>query len=274
MIYEKAYAKINIALEVGPVEEDGYHSVQNIMVPIDLYDELFFQKSAEDIIESSKEIEENICLKAVKLFKQKFNITDCVSITLNKNIPIMAGLAGGSSDAAATLRGVNRLFEVNATYDDLYELACKLGSDVPFFLRIQTALCTGHGDKILPLDVNFSNLSFLIVKPNFGLSTKEVYQNYQWEGISKNVAIQRLLDAIQDRDMDLIDECIFNDLEDTALKMSPALADIFHKIEGLSYVPHISGSGPSIFILNAKTVDLENIKALDSSLELHLCHTI
>lgn len=274
MIYEKAYAKINIALEVGPMEEDGYHTVQNLMVPIDLYDDLFFQKSLEDVVESSIEIEDEICLKAIKLFKDKFQIEECVAITLNKNIPIMAGLAGGSSDAAATLRGLNRLFEVNASYEELYELACELGSDVPFFLKVQAAMCTGHGDVIEPLEMNISNLSFLIVKPNFGLSTKEVYEHYEWDGISKQATIQKLIEAVQNRDIELMDEYIFNDLEATALKMSPNLADIFHKIEGLSYIPHISGSGPSIFILDAKSIDLENIKALDSSLELFLCHTI
>ena len=274
MIYEKAFAKIKLALEVGQLEEDGYHSVQNLMVPIDLYDELFFQKSIQDTIECEVSIEDNICLKAIKLFKEKFNINQCVSITLSKNIPIMAGLAGGSSDAAATLRGLNRLFETKATYEDLYELACQLGSDVPFFLKVQTAMCTGHGEIIQPLDIYLGNIPFLIIKPAFGLSTKEIYQNYHWSGISKNTMIQKLITAIQEKDFDLMDEYIFNDLQEVALTTSPELAEVFHKIEGLSYVPHVSGSGPSIFILNAKTIDMENIKALDDSLEFYLCHTI
>lgn len=273
MIFEKAYAKINLALEVGK-EVDNYHEVQNLMVPIDLYDELFFEKSTEDFIECEEDITENICLKAIELFKEKFLIKEYVHITLHKKIPIMAGLAGGSSDAAATLRGLNRLFEVDASYEDLYEIACQLGSDVPFFLRNQTALCTGRGEIIEPVDIDFKGISLLIIKPDFGLSTKEVYDNYIYNGISKNVELQNLLEAIKNKDYDEIDKWIFNDLQETALRLSPALAELFQKIDNLSYIPHISGSGPTIFLLNAKYVDLENIKVLDDTLTLHLCHTI
>lgn len=273
MIYEKAYAKINLALEVGKVV-DGYHQVQNLMIPVDLYDEIFLQKAVEDTMECEEVIENNICLKALELFKEKFQIQEGVSITLNKHIPIMAGLAGGSSDAAATLRGLNRLFEVNASYEDLYELACKLGSDVPFFLRNQTALCTGRGEIVTPLELNFKNIPFLIIKPSFGLSTKEVYAQYHYDGISKAISIQNLISAIKEKDFDAIDQMIFNDLQATALDLSPELSTLFQKIDALSYVPHISGSGPSIFIVNAKAVDLENIKSLDGTISLFLCHTI
>ena len=273
MIYEKAFAKVNLALEVGK-EVDGYHEVQNLMVPINLYDEVFIEKAYEDSLDCEIEIEDNICLKALQLFKEKFHIEEFVHITLNKNIPVMAGLAGGSSDAAATLRGLNRLFEVEASPEDLYEIACMLGSDVPFFLTSHTALCTGRGEIIQPLDIDFQDVPFLIIKPNFGLSTKEVYQNYVYDGISKNVELENLLAAIKNKDFDEIDQWIFNDLESTALRLSPELEEIYRKIEGLSYVPHISGSGPTIFILDAKYVDLENIKALDDTLTLHLCHTI
>ncbi|MCI9653470.1 MAG: 4-(cytidine 5'-diphospho)-2-C-methyl-D-erythritol kinase [Acholeplasmatales bacterium] len=273
MIYEKAFAKINLALEVGK-EIDGYHQVQNLMVPIDLYDELFFQKAERDSIECDASIDDNICLRAVKLFKEHFSITSGVFITLNKKIPIMAGLAGGSSDAAATLRGLNRLFETNASQEELYAMACKLGSDVPFFLNVQSAMCTGRGEVVTPIDLDFKNVPFLIVKPDFGLSTKEVYKNYVFHGVSKNITIQKLIEAIKMKNFDLIDEYIFNDLESTALRICPQLAEVFQKIDSLSYIPHISGSGPSIYILNAKTVDLENIKALDAKLSLFLCHTI
>lgn len=273
MVYEKAFAKLNLALEVGK-EVDGYHQVQNLMIPINLYDELFFQKDIEDHIDCEVEIEENICLKAIKIFKERFNIEENVSITLTKRIPIMAGLAGGSSDAAATLRGLNRLFEVNASYEELYELACELGSDVPFFLTIQSAMCTGRGEIITPLDLDFKDVTILIIKPNFGLSTKEVYDNYVYDGISKNIDIQNLIEALKAKDFDKIDEYIFNDLESVALKLSPELMELYKKIDSLSYVPHITGSGPTIFILNAKAVDLENIKELDDSLLLHICHTL
>ncbi|MCM1131389.1 MAG: 4-(cytidine 5'-diphospho)-2-C-methyl-D-erythritol kinase [Roseburia sp.] len=273
MIFEKAYAKINLALGVGK-EADGYHEVENLMVPIDLYDELFFEKTIEDSLECEEDIPNNICLKAIHLFKEKFLIKECVHITLHKKIPIMAGLAGGSSDAAATLRGLNRLFEVDASYEDLYEIASQLGSDVPFFLRNQIALCTGRGEIIEPVDIDFKGISLLLIKPDFGLSTKEVYDNYVYNGISKKVELQNLLEAIKNKDYDEIDKWIFNDLQETALRLSPALTELFQKIYNLSYIPHISGSGPTIFLLDAKYVDLENVKALDDTLTLYLCHTI
>ncbi|MDE6660250.1 MAG: 4-(cytidine 5'-diphospho)-2-C-methyl-D-erythritol kinase, partial [Anaeroplasmataceae bacterium] len=250
MIYEKAFAKVNLALEVGK-EIDGYHEVKNLMIPINLYDEVFLEKGYEDSIDCDVEIQDNICLKAIKLFKEKFQIKEYVHITLNKNIPIMAGLAGGSSDAAATLRGLNRLFDINANTKDLYDIACELGSDVPFFLDSQAAICTGRGEIVTPVDIDFQGIPFLIIKPNFGLSTKEVYQNYVYDGISKNVELENLLTAIKEKDFDEIDQWIFNDLEATALKLSPELEELYRKIEGLSYVPHISGSGPTIFIIDA-----------------------
>ena len=168
MIYEKAYAKINLALEVKE-KVNNFHNVNNIMIPINLYDELFFEKSNTTYIDCEVDIENNICLKAVDLFFDKYNIVQGVHIILNKNIPIMAGLAGGSTDAAAVLRGLNRLFEINATTSELEELASQLGSDVPFFLHNKISLCTGRGEIINPLDIDFGGASVLFIKPTFGL---------------------------------------------------------------------------------------------------------
>ncbi len=273
MIYEKAFAKINLALEVGK-KNNEYHEVKNLMVPIDLYDELFFEKSNKDYIDCEPIIENNICLKALTLFKEKFDITECVHITLHKKIPIMAGLAGGSTDAAATLRGINRLFDVNASYDDLYDMACKLGSDVPFFLNSIPALCTGRGEIVTPTNLDFKGIPFLIIKPQFGLSTKEVYAKYVYSGVPKNQELKLLLDAINNKNFEEIDKFIFNDLEKVAISLNPKLEELYNKIDDLSYVPHISGSGPTIFILNTKYADMEIIKEIDNTLSLFMCHTI
>lgn len=273
MIYEKAYAKINLALEVGK-EENGYHKVQNLMIPINLFDELFFQKSKNVRVDCDILIEDNLCLKAVRLFKEKFAITEGVTITLNKKIPIMAGLAGGSSDAAATLRGLNRLFDTKASQEDLYEIACQLGSDVPFFLQSKAALCTGRGEIIRPLDFDISSIPFLLIKPSFGSSTKEVYARHVYDGISKQVTLDKLMKALKEGNIEQIDQYAFNDLEKTILASNENLRKIYDRIEGLSYHLHISGSGPSMYILDAKTIDLENVKALGETVELFLCHTL
>lgn len=273
MIYEKAYAKINLALEVKE-KVNNFHNVNNIMIPINLYDELFFEKSNTTYIDCEVDIENNICLKAVELFFEKYNIVEGVHIILNKNIPIMAGLAGGSTDAAAVLRGLNRLFEINATTSELEELASQLGSDVPFFLHNKISLCTGRGEIINPLDIDFGGISVLLIKPPFGLSTKEIYQNYKWNGISKEKQINDLLDALKEKDISKVDELIFNDLENVALNINSELKQSFNKIESLSYNVHISGSGPTIFILDVKAIDVKNIEDILPNYKLILCNTI
>ena len=273
MIFEKAYAKINLALEVGKVV-DGYHEVSNIMVPISLYDDLFFEKYSVDYLECEDDISDNLCLKAMKLFKDKFNITEGVHIILKKHIPVMAGLAGGSSDAAATLRGLNRLFDVHATDEDLYELACLLGSDVPFFLKSKACLCTGRGEILKPLGFDLPRLSVVLINPNYGLSTKEIYDKYVYDGINRRVDIEKITLGLMNNDLELLEEFIFNDLEKIALSVKPELKSLFERIEKLSYNPHISGSGPTIYVLDAKAKDLENIKAIVGNEELILCHLL
>lgn len=270
MIVEKAYAKINLALAVEE-EKEGYHQVYNVMIPIDLYDELTFEKSKDTKVISTIEIKDNICLKAIHLFMEKFQIKDGVTVTLKKHIPMMAGLAGGSSDACSVLVGLNRLFNVQASIHELEELAAKLGSDVPFFLYRQLALCTGRGEIITPIDDTYPT-SVLIVKPPFGLSTKEIYQNYQYDGLSKKDKVMELLSTIhQQKD---IEEFIFNDLESVALSVHNRLNFIFNEIKKLGYLPHISGSGPSIYILNATLEDIDKIKKIDNTLEVYLCKTL
>lgn len=273
MIFEKAYAKINLALEVGQVV-NGYHEVSNIMVPISLYDDLFFEKYSIDYVECEDDIEDNLCLKAIKIFKDKFNITEGVHIILKKHIPIMAGLAGGSSDAAATLRGLNRLFDVHASDEELYELACMLGSDVPFFLKSKASLCTGRGEIVKPLGFELPRLSLVLVKPSFGLSTKEIYSKYVFDGINRRVDIENIILGLKNNDLDLLESFIFNDLEKIALNSKSELKVLFEKIEKLSYCPHVSGSGPTIYILDAKAKDLENIKAITTDEQLFICHLL
>lgn len=273
MIFEKAYAKINLALEVGQVV-DGYHTVSNIMVPISLYDDLFFEKYSIDYLECEDDLEDNLCLKAMNLFKEKFNISEGVHIILKKHIPIMAGLAGGSSDAAATLRGLNRLFEIHASDEELYEIACKLGSDVPFFLKSKAALCVGRGEIVKHLGFELPRLSIVLIKPNYGLSTKNIYDNYVYDGINRRLDIEKITEGLKTNNLDLLEEYIFNDLESVALAVKPELKTLFDKISKLSYNPHISGSGPTIYVLDAKAKDLENIKVVTKDEELILCHLL
>ena len=158
MIEEKAYAKVNLALEVGDTNEDGYHLVKNVMVPIDLYDTLTFERLDSSIIlldNTNIPYEKNLVYKAAKLFLDTYKINSGVIINLVKNIPSEAGLAGGSSDAACALRGLNKLFNVNASLEELANLGAKLGADVPYPVYSNDCPWTRVGVKVEELDKNY-----------------------------------------------------------------------------------------------------------------------
>ena len=261
MIVKKAYAKINLALEVKN-KIDGYHKVNNVMIPIDLYDEIVLKKSKEDIITCTADIEDNICKKALSLFKEYFGIEEGVSIFIIKRIPIMAGLAGGSTDAAATLIGLCELFEIEVSKRELLDLAKNLGSDVPFFITNQLALCTNRGEEITPLPITYKPIDIILIKPNVGLSTKDVYSNYEWDKTDKTEKINNVVSALEQGDIELLKENIFNDLEKPALKLSEELYDLYMNLDELGLKPFISGSGPTIYLINPSDEDIVLINAL------------
>ncbi len=260
MIKEFAYAKINLALEVMELV-DGYHKVNNLMVPINIYDELSFEV-ADRIYVVDDPFSDNLCVKAAKLFIDKYKIKSGVEITLNKNIPYEAGLAGGSSDAAATLRGLNKLFNINASDSELKELASKIGSDVPFFIESKAALCKNRGEVIEPLNIKMPNIDLLLIKPNTGLSTKEVYANYKYKGISKGNRINNIIKGLKDNDINLVKANIFNDLASVALNLNKELKDIYNILDNYDIKPYLSGSGPTIYLINPKESDEEIINKL------------
>ena len=182
----KAYAKINISLDVvGKRKEDGYHLLRMIMQNIDLYDEIYVEKRKEGItIDCNKNYvptdSRNLAYKAAMLFKEKYNIKEGVYINIIKNIPVSAGLAGGSTDGAAVLKLMNKLFEINASDEELMEMGLSLGADIPYCIKGGTALCEGVGEKITPLKP-FKDKILVLVKPSFGVSTKEVYKAFDLE---------------------------------------------------------------------------------------------
>lgn len=273
MIKEKAYAKINIALEVMQ-EADGYHKVENLMLPISICDELEFEHSNRVYVENDT-IDGNICVQAANLFLDYFHINKGVCIRLKKNIPLEAGLAGGSSDAAATLRGLNRLFQTNASNEVLLSLAKELGSDVPFFIQTKAALCTNRGEEIERFITDTPKIHIALIKPNFGLSTKAVYQNYKYEGISKTEKIEKLILALGTKDIPLLKQNIFNDLKESALGISEKLKDLYTRIKSYGIDVYLSGSGPTMYIIEPSGDDMGNLLELDDKdLYIQLCHTL
>lgn len=259
MIVKKAYAKINLALEVKN-KYNGYHMVNNLMVPINIYDDIIVEESLEDEVVCNEDIKDNICLKAVKLFKEKYNITTSVKVTINKRIPIMAGLAGGSTDCANTLLGLCELFNIEKKNEELYDICNKLGSDISFFINTKLALCTNRGEVVNPININYKSVNLVVVKPKVGLSTKNVYSIYKWDNSDKRNIIDNLIKALEENDVDLLEKNIFNDLEKCSLELSNDLNVMFNNFIKLGLKPHVSGSGPSIFFINPTETEKTLIK--------------
>lgn len=274
MIKVRAYAKINLALEVMD-EANGYHAVNNIMVPISVFDELTFEKAKKDeVIVYGGYIKDNIVEKTLRLFKEKYCIPNGVSIHITKRIPMASGLAGGSSDAAACILGLKSLFAIGATEEELEEFAAQLGSDVPFFIKNKAALCTGRGEKVAPFDFDVPSIDLLIIKTQIGLSTKEVYKNYKYKNEPKGTKINNIIDALKEGDIDKLSNNIFNDLQEISLSMSKELNDLYTLLKKNDYQPFVSGSGPSMFILNPSSEDIKKIRELlPENTYLALCHT-
>ena len=198
-ITERAYAKINLALDVLRRRPDGYHDVRMVMQTVHLYDKLTLSKSREPGISLKTNLpflpgnENNLVYRAIDLFCKTYGIDCGIRATLDKRIPIAAGMAGGSSDAAAAFRAMNTLFDTHASLEELQALGVQLGADIPYCLMGGTALAEGIGEKLTPLPPAPA-CSCLVVKPNFHLSTKLVYENLSLDENSSHPDVDSMLD--------------------------------------------------------------------------------
>ena len=248
----KAYAKVNISLDIVGKRDDGYHLLRMIMQNIDLYDEIIVEKNNKDIIiECNKNYvptdSRNLAYKAAIAFKERYNIAEGVKIKIFKNIPVSAGLAGGSTDAATVLKIMNKLFEVNASDEELMELGLKLGADVPYCIKGGTALCEGIGEIITPLNP-FKNKIIVLVKPSFGVSTKEVYKNFNMEKVKKHPETEELIKAMDEDNLRYVAYNMKNLLENVTLKKHKVLIDLKEEMNKCGAINSMmSGSGPTVF---------------------------
>ncbi|MGV3043268.1 4-(cytidine 5'-diphospho)-2-C-methyl-D-erythritol kinase [Staphylococcus rostri] len=252
MIYETAPAKINLTLDTLFKRDDGYHEVEMIMTTVDLNDRLSFQKRRDNkIVLNVDETfipsdERNLAYRAAQLMKETYGIKQGVTITLDKNIPVAAGLAGGSSDAAATMRGLNRLFELGLSLDELSELSAEIGSDIPFCVYSTTALCKGRGEQIELLK-RPPSAWVVIAKPHAGLSTPEVYG-----GLDLNqpydVHTQACLTAIEQEDYMQMCQSLSNRLEPVSMRLQPEIEKIKRNmLNSGADGALMSGSGPTVY---------------------------
>ena len=250
----RARAKINLALDVCRRLENGYHEVKMVMQTVDLYDDLEFKlRNDPDIILSvdSKDylgdLENNLIFRAAKLMKQQYNIQHGVEIRLRKNIPVAAGMAGGSTDAAATMLAMNALYELGLSKEQLMEQAVRLGADIPFCIMGGTALAEGIGEKLSPLAAP-PKAALLIVKPPVMVSTQWVYQHLQLNTIEHHPDIDGMVDALEREDLKGVTDRMENVMETVTEKAYPVITDIKKMMLGNGAMNALmSGSGPSIF---------------------------
>lgn len=248
----KAYGKVNISLDVVGKREDGYHLLSMIMQNIDLYDEIEVEKQQCGItLECNKNYvpvdNRNLAYKAAEIFKERYDIVDGVKINIEKNIPVSAGLAGGSTDAAAVLKVMNKLFNVNATEEELMELGLKLGADIPYCIHGGTALCEGIGEIITPIK-SFRDKIIVLVKPAFGVSTKEVYKNFNLEKVKQHPRTAEIINAIENDDLNFVASNMKNLLENVTLRKHKILIKIKEEMNACGAINSMmSGSGPTVF---------------------------
>lgn len=251
-ILEKAPAKINLSLDVLHKRDDGFHEVKMIMTTIDLADRIEIRELNADRIEIIShnrfvpDDQRNLAYQAAKILKERYRIKKGVAIYITKSIPVAAGLAGGSSDAAATLRGLNRLWSLGLSLDELAEIGSEIGSDVSFCVYGGTALATGRGEIIQHIDPP-PHCWVVLAKPTIGVSTADVYKNLNLNNV-EHPNVVGMIEAIKEGNYSRICHLLGNVLESVTLKMHPEVANIKDQMKrfGADAVL-MSGSGPTVF---------------------------
>ncbi len=254
-IIEKAPAKINLGLDVLYKRPDGYHELEMIMASVDLADRLIFTplSSGEIIIETNNGFlpvdRKNNIYQAIEIMRNRFQFKEGVHVYLKKNIPVAAGLGGGSSDAAATFRGINRLFDLQATYSEMVDLSIPVGTDVPFCIYKKTALVTGLGEIVQPLSQPIPQCWIVLVKPKISVSTPRVFSKINVEDLH-HPDIAALKKAIEAQDYNDMIQHLGNSLESYTMAKFPIVKTIKDKmIKFGADAAVMSGSGPTVFAL-------------------------
>ncbi|RAP73319.1 4-(cytidine 5'-diphospho)-2-C-methyl-D-erythritol kinase [Paenibacillus montanisoli] len=264
-IYEKAPAKINLLLDVKRKREDGFHEVEMIMTMVDLADRLEMEELPRDTIIISSQAgyipldEKNLAFQAARLIKDRYNVRKGVYIHLDKKIPVAAGLAGGSSDAAATLRGLNRLWQLGISEDELCTLGAELGSDVPFCVTGGTAIARGRGEKLERIS-NPPQCWVILAKPPINVSTADVYGKLRASELKHHPSTADMLDAIKNGSFSDVCTYLGNVLETVTLQLHPEVLQLKEIMQRLGADGVLmSGSGPTVFGLVSKEAKVSRI---------------
>jgi len=250
----RAPAKLNLSLLIAGKRPDGYHEIETVMAKVDWYDELLFEPARHDRIELvckgprwAPQGEANLVFQACQMLYDSAGASPGIKVTLTKNIPAESGLGGGSSDAAAALIGLNRFAKFGVGADKLFEIAARLGSDVPFFLAGPLALCRGRGEKIEEFAEEFAFQAILVL-PRISVSTKRVYENYVHNHELYDKFSRKINKFIAEKKIDLLTKMCANMLEKSSFQLYEPLTDLKFRIEDLCIGPvGLSGSGSAMY---------------------------
>ena len=268
----KSFAKINISLDVLKKREDGYHELDSVMLPIELHDSLIFSslgKSSDHFItvdDFSNGLDHyNLVSTAINALADKYHFSNKFRVYIHKNIPMQAGLGGGSSNAAFALKAVNSMLKLNASEQELIDIATPLGADIPFFIPCVPARCNGIGEKLTPIEIK-NNYYVLLVKPNKGCSTKEAFKildNKEYQ----HVDIDSVVKALKEGDDELLANSVGNSLESAAMELVPEIKQIKDDLKARGFkIVLMSGSGSTVFALST---DVKELKKAEKELMNH-----
>jgi 4-diphosphocytidyl-2-C-methyl-D-erythritol kinase len=261
---ERAYAKINLCLDVVGRRDDGYHELKMIMVPIDFYDVLEMNYATETTLELNRSYlpvnEKNTIIKAIRVMQEKYGFDDEFECRLAKHIPTRAGLAGGSADAAAAIRMMNRMLRLNLSMEEMIETGREVGADVPFCIMNKPALVEGIGEKIMPFKCS-PDFDILLVKPRKGVSTKEAFDIVD-SSENEHPDCMKLMNALIMNDYEGVVSSLGNSLEPAAIQLVKDIRTVKNRLNEMGFDGVLmSGSGSTVFGIT------RNAQLLNDSME-------
>ena len=267
----RSYAKINLCLDITGVRDDGYHLLDMVMLPLELHDSLLIEETPRAIDNyitlddfTIGDSEYNTVSQAIDFLDQAHPLNTKFKIDMHKVIPMKAGLGGGSSNAAFVLKAINEYKKINLPEEEMSKIATRIGADVNFFIKNKPARCKGIGDVVEPITVK-NDYYVLIVKPELGCSTKEVYNLSDKVKNWPHGNVEAVVKALEEGDDDLLAESIFNVLESSSIKLVPEIQTIKDELKELGLkIVMMTGSGSSVFALSTdKKLIKKAFKQLD-----------
>ena len=280
-LHIRSFAKINISLNITKKREDGFHEIDSVMLPISLHDSLVVSKlkntndnfvTVDDF--SIGSFSYNLATFSIEKMQSIYHFDDKFRVLIHKVIPIQAGLGGGSSNAACTMKAVNSMLKLGASDEELIELSKSLGCDIPFFIKCKPARVQGVGEIITPINVK-NNYYVLIVKPELGCSTKEIYALSDSMEL-KMCNLDNIVKALEEGDDELLANNMYNALQEPAIKVVPQIQTIIDELKecGLKIV-QVTGSGSAVFALSTdKALLMRILKKLENKYEIDIARVM